>query len=238
MAADQAMLDLAERHAHGYLRLYRWDPHGLSFGRNEPALRRYDRTSIETLGIDVVRRPTGGRAVWHGEELTYALAAPTLWFGSLSEAYHTIHQMLAEALGALGVDVTLAAAPSGAAALGGGACFSGSAGGELLAGGRKILGSAQLRQGQSMLQHGSLLLGGSQKRVAEVTTGQAPGSHETTLRAALGRVVSFEEAGLAIVSAARAWEGRWHEAGAAAEVSQQAQEHQGRFRSVEWTWRR
>src|SRR5512143_1343027 len=110
MALDQTLLDLAEQTGEGFLRLYGWSPSCLSFGRHEPALRRYDRTLIETLGLDVVRRPTGGRAVWHARELTYAVAAPVSWFGTLSQSYCEIHQILARAIVSLGAPATLAPA--------------------------------------------------------------------------------------------------------------------------------
>ena len=64
MAIDSALLDLVDRSGGAFLRLYRWEPHCLSFGRHEPASRRYDRARIAELGLDCVRRPTGGRAVW------------------------------------------------------------------------------------------------------------------------------------------------------------------------------
>jgi lipoate-protein ligase A len=63
MALDQALLEAAERRGVATLRLYSWQPATLSFGRNEPALRRYDRAEIERLAMPAVRRPTGGRAV-------------------------------------------------------------------------------------------------------------------------------------------------------------------------------
>ena len=85
MAVDQALLDLAAGEGRAFLRIYRWEPSCLSFGRNEPALRRYDRAAIERQGLDTVRRPTGGRAVWHADEVTYAVAAPIDTFGSLAE---------------------------------------------------------------------------------------------------------------------------------------------------------
>jgi lipoate-protein ligase A len=91
MAIDQALLDRAERQGESWLRLYRWAPHCLSFGRHEPATRRYDPDRIAELGLDTVRRPTGGRAVWHAQELTYAVAAPSARFGSLPAAYLEIH---------------------------------------------------------------------------------------------------------------------------------------------------
>src|SRR6266545_6012321 len=74
MAIDETLLRLAEVDRSGFLRLYAWTPACLSFGRHEPALRRYCRDRIEARGIDVVRRPTGGRAVWHDIELTYSVA--------------------------------------------------------------------------------------------------------------------------------------------------------------------
>jgi lipoate-protein ligase A len=87
MAIDQALLDEVDRGGEvSYLRLYRWNPPCLSFGRNEPALARYDRAEIERLGLDVVRRPTGGRAVWHDDEVTYAVAAPVAAFGCLRDS--------------------------------------------------------------------------------------------------------------------------------------------------------
>ena len=108
MALDQALLHAAARTGAAWLRLYRWDPPCLSFGRNEPALARYDREAIERLGLDVVRRPTGGRAVWHEHEATYAVAAPVAAFGSLRVAYRLIHQRLAAALRSLGVPAIIA----------------------------------------------------------------------------------------------------------------------------------
>src|SRR5437660_12657748 len=106
MALDQALLDEAERTGRTFLRLYRFDPPCISFGRNEPARERYDAGAIARLACDVVRRPTGGRAVWHEHEVTYAVAAPVAAFGSLRDAYREIHQRLAAALQALGADAT------------------------------------------------------------------------------------------------------------------------------------
>src|ERR1051326_6528967 len=60
MAIDAALLDLAAGEGAAFLRLYRWEPHCLSFGRHEPALRRYDVERIRSLELDCVRRPTGG----------------------------------------------------------------------------------------------------------------------------------------------------------------------------------
>ena len=107
MALDQALLERASA-GERWLRLYRWSPHCLSFGRHEPALRRYDRARIEARRLEVVRRPSGGRAVWHAEELTYAVAAPVDALGGLRQAYEEIHRMLLAALRLMGVRAEMA----------------------------------------------------------------------------------------------------------------------------------
>ena len=202
MAVDQSLLDDAARSGTATLRLYRWDPPCLSFGRNEAATQHYDRRRIEQLGIDVVRRPTGGSAVWHEHEVTYAVAAPIEIFGSLRQAYLAIHERLATALRSLGADVTLA--PTRLPALPPSrppACFSAAVGGEILASGRKLVGSAQVRKRGAFLQHGSILLDGSQEMIQAVSLQPSAVSGATNLSAVLGRLVAFEEVAQAIAGA-------------------------------------
>lgn len=184
MAADEALLDRVLRSGGAFLRLYRWDPPTLSIGRNQ---------QVTVHGIPVVRRPTGGKAVWHDDEVTYAVAAAIASFGSLRDAYCRIHTRLAKALRSLGVDASLApygptVRPSDRPT----SCFAAPAGGEILVGGRKLVGSAQVRRGNAFLQHGSILLDGSQA----AATGAGG---ETTLQAVLGRAVTFEEVTAAII---------------------------------------
>ena len=138
MAVDLALLDDADRDGSSALRLYRWDPPCLSFGRNESAIGHYDRAKIERLGIDVVRRPTGGSAVWHEHEVTYAVAAPIDTFGSMREAYCAIHEKIAAALRSLGADATLAPTrPPARPPTRPNSCFDAAVGGEVLVNGRK-----------------------------------------------------------------------------------------------------
>jgi lipoate-protein ligase A len=233
MAIDVALLREAQA-GRAALRLYRWSPPCLSFGRNEPALSRYDPGRIAERGLATVRRPTGGRAVWHENEVTYAVAAPCDHFGSLPEAYRAIHRMLSRALARLGVPATLAARRGRAPAPGAGACFASPVGGEIVAGGRKLVGSAQVRQGTAFLQHGSILLTDGQKVVTDVSIRQTIGTGATSLSAVLGRSVTFEEVADAIIAEARAsWTGRWTERRpepSAAEIACFADEG--------WTWRR
>ena len=236
MALDQGLLDLAHETSSGFLRLYRWDPPCLSFGRNEPALRRYDRERIERLGLDVVRRPTGGRAVWHASELTYAVAAPLASFGSAPRAYRAIHRLLAATLARLGVETDLAPAPGGPVSLASGPCFSRAVGGELLLDRRKVVGSAQLVEGGAFLQHGTLQLEDTQAVVRELsgTGAAAPSAPGWDSTSGLG----FGELADAVAQAARAWPGTWTRIEIDSRLREAARIHEGQFRSPEWTWRR
>ncbi len=238
MAVDMALLELSARHGEGFLRLYQWAPHCLSFGRHEPARQRYQRDAIEALGLDVVRRPTGGRAVWHGRELTYSVTAPTAAFGPLQAAYRTIHQTLRHALADLGVDATLATPPDRQRGLDAGACFTQPVGGEILVGGRKVVGSAQMRQGNVFLQHGSILLDDDQHMVARLTRGDPPEGTEAPLNRLLGTPVAVGDLADVVAAAARHWTGEWLQDDRRDERAEVAAEHSGRFRSSEWTWRR
>lgn len=240
MAVDEALLDLAGSERIGVLRLYRWAPATLSFGAHEPALRRYDRDRIEVLGLPVVRRPTGGRAVWHADEVTYAVAAPADTFGSLAETYHAIHSAIADALRALGAPVSLARKPAEPPALDDGACFASPVGGEIVAQRRKVVGSAQLRRGDTFLQHGSILLSGSQATVNDVTRGAPPDGADVALTKVLGHAVDVSTVNHALARAARdAWPGDWSDIGSLAQrTAALAERHLDRFRSDDWTWRR
>lgn len=231
MAIDEALLHAADRSGTAALRLYRWDPPCLSLGRNEPALARYDRAKIEQRGLDVVRRPTGGRAVWHEHEVTYAVAAPIAAFGSLRESYLRIHDRLARGLHRLGVPAQLAShhRPSGLDATPG-ACFAAPVGGEIVVNGNKVVGSAQVRLGTAFLQHGSILLDGTQEMVSEVSYQPSAVSSSTTLSAVLGRPVSFQEVADAIIAV---WDHRVPPAPARLRPPAPA-----RFSDPAWTWRR
>jgi len=187
MAVDEALLDDVVKSGGAFLRLYRWAPPTLSIGRNQP---------LDDVIPDApwVRRPTGGQAVWHEHEVTYAVAAPIAQFGSLRNAYCQIHTRIAAALRSLGVEALLAPArlarPASPARQV--SCFAAPVGGEIIANGRKLVGSAQVRRGDAFLQHGSILLGGSQP---------ASRNGETTIATVLGRTVSFDEAASALIGA-------------------------------------
>ena len=240
MAIDLALLDRTERLGEIWLRLYRWNPHCLSFGRHEPAVRRYDVDRIKQLGLDTVRRPTGGRAVWHATELTYAITAPTGRFASARMAYLEIHQLLREALCSIGVQGSLAPSTR-MASLGAGSCFSQPAGGEVLVNGRKIVGSAQLRRGTSFLQHGSILLEDAQVFVDTLKRGvpAAAPSRVELPSLLLGRQVDPREMAEAVTrTAATSWGNDWIRIEDENEILDAASGYFPLFQSADWTWTR
>jgi lipoate-protein ligase A len=242
MAIDHSLLDRAQYQGESWLRLYQWGPNCLSFGRHEPASRRYDSARITRLGIDTVRRPTGGRAVWHAEELTYAVAAPSARFGSLPAAYLEIHVMLAAALQGLGAGVSLAPRVR-TPALDTGPCFCQPAGGEIMIGERKVVGSAQLRQGDALLQHGSILLEDNQGFVLGLMRGAImPEPLRRPRSSALSQDAGpFQRAAVAEAvtrAAGTYWRGDWNPSPDTAPLLHQAAALFPHYRSTEWTWGR
>ncbi|MBI4513534.1 MAG: hypothetical protein HY702_05430 [Gemmatimonadetes bacterium] len=176
MATDVALALTTARTGRITIRFYRWAPACLSFGRNQPAAGRYDVARLAALRVDVVRRPTGGRAVLHDDEVTYALAFPARALGGPRSAFLALHAALARGLRSLGVDAhAVAAERAGAPRVPlAGPCFAQPAPGEIVVHGRKLVGSAQARIGGALLQHGSILLSGSQQRAAESEGSGAP----------------------------------------------------------------
>jgi lipoate-protein ligase A len=239
MAIDLTLLDRAEQLGESWLRLYQWKPHCLSFGRHEPVTRRYDVERIRALKLDTVRRPTGGRAVWHGRELTYAVAVPSPRFGSLGQAYLEIHAMLADSLRQLGAAASLAPRQR-AAPVEAGACFSQPVGGEVMVGGRKIIGSAQLRRASALLQHGSILLEEDQGIVVGLASGSPGGEAPTSsLAMILDRPVGILEMTQAVArAAAERWPGKWERTPLAWFIGDAAARYFPHFQSPAWTWAR
>jgi lipoyl(octanoyl) transferase len=270
MAIDSALLLSVRAGGAPVVRLYRWAPACLSLGRNQPARGLYDLALAASRGIDFVRRPTGGQGVLHDDELTYAVVAPVATIGRPRAAYRRINEALVAALRTLGVPAgiageALAAAPpalpgpaptvSAAGQVGGGggapaswseACFRRPAAGELVAGGRKLAGSAQRVEGGVVLQHGSLLVGGSQAAAEDLLVARAllPAGADgnpgwTTVAAELGARPSWA----ALVAAATAgFEGRLGTSLAPSHLSPAEAADAGRlrerYRSGAWTWRR
>ncbi|MEK6612306.1 MAG: hypothetical protein AABZ29_05960 [Gemmatimonadota bacterium] len=192
MACDVALMARARRTGESVFRVYAWSSPTLSFGRHEAARGRYDAAAIAAAGVDVVRRPTGGRALLHDREVTYSVTAPVDPAVSLPASMRRINQLLLRTLHRLGVpaieaDEPRSMRPEGAA------CFALPAPGELTLGARKLVGSAQMRHDGALLQHGSILLDDDQARIAGFAVGPyLPAAPAATLHSALGPHLVFE----------------------------------------------
>jgi len=158
------------------LRLFRFQPHGITLGHAQDPARALDLERCREDGVPWAVRPTGGRAIFHAEEWTYSLAAPIAdagWGGSLAEAYARASWLIRASLARLGVPAVLAARaargpdPAPGERHASSACFAATARHEILLGGRKLAGSAQRRTARALLQQGSILLGPGHLRLAD-----------------------------------------------------------------------
>lgn len=253
MGVDQALLASVQEGGAPVLRLYVWDPPCLSLGRNQHAAGLYDMDRAAAAGIDIVRRPTGGLAVLHDRELTYCVLAPITTFGGARAAYAAINSALVHGLRSLGVPAELAAVsdrparrPAGDAA---DPCFQAPAPGEVVAAGRKLVGSAQRYEGGALLQHGSILLDGTQAAVLDLlvpegrqaAASQAPDmpAGSVTLRELLGSVPRVEQLVEALQSGFRTMFGiPLAPDSLTREERVRAHGLEAQFRTAAWTWRR
>ena len=202
MALDEALMERAAETGEWICRVYAWAEPTVSFGRNQSALRHYDRGRIDARGLAVVRRPTGGRAILHHREVTYSVAGPTTDAGGLHESYVLINRLLVDGLRRLGIDVTVAAARVQAMQPGPVPCFDHPSSGELVAQGRKLVGSAQWRSDRALLQHGSILVDDDQRVLTELVKEPQPEPPPAaTLRELLGSAPSLPDVAGAIFSA-------------------------------------
>jgi lipoate-protein ligase A len=227
------------------LRLYRWNPECLSLGYFQPWAEA-DTAACAAAGVDLVRRPTGGRAILHADELTYSLAAPADYpglAGRILDSYRAISAVLLAGLARLGVAAEWAA--SAAAGDKSAACFDTPGDYEITAAGRKLIGSAQTRTGGAILQHGSLLLGADVARLHSLL--HLPGIAASELAGrmialdeAAGRRIAFDEAAAAIAGAfEREW-GVAFEPGQPSDAEWQAtaELRAARYANPAWTRRR
>jgi lipoyl(octanoyl) transferase len=208
MAIDEAILeDVADGQSPPTLRIYGWQPPGVSLGHRQP----WDVVDLDRcahFGWDVVRRPTGGRAILHIDELTYSVCAPVgepRVRGGVLESYQRLSQALLVGLRYMGLSPTQAASSDVAVGSDGPACFDSPSNYEITFLGHKLIGSAQVRRHQAMLQHGTLPLHGDVGRLADALRFDDPRARSrladrlrqkaATLEMALGRRLSLSEAG-------------------------------------------
>jgi lipoate-protein ligase A len=239
MARDVALLDRARHSDEAVFSIYEWSRPTLSLGRNQAARDQYDRDAIRAAGIDVVRRPTGGRALLHHHEVTYSVAAPT-GDASLRKSYDRINRILVHGLALLGIEARVATdgvtAPPGTVP-----CFADPAPGELLAAGRKLVGSAQWRADGALLQHGSILVEDDQSLIAPLMIDRIADTFRAsaaTLSALLGRRPAASEVASALFSSVRELEDEFADSLDEAEIRTDALERAREFENELWTWRR
>ncbi len=212
MAQDAAILAAVEQNeAPPTLRLYRWNPPCLSLGYSQPS-SDVDLARLDERGWELVRRPTGGRAILHTDELTYAVIGPKSdprLAGGLMESYRRISRALFQALLSLGVAVEVHQGKN-PLAYHQPVCFENPSDFEITVGGKKIIGSAQARKKKGILQHGSLPLRGDLTRITQVlhypTEEERKEAARTllekgeTVAGVLGEEISWDQAAQALIN--------------------------------------
>jgi len=203
------------------LRFFAWAPPTVSLGYGQPLDRHVDVAACRALGVGLVRRPTGGSAIYHDgpeRELTYSVVASNEDLGiapDLLETYHWIARALVRGLRALGAPAEIVPVTGTRGLAAPAFCFARTGRYEIEIGGRKVVGSAQRRHGACFLQHGSVLLGADVARLRRLfPTTPDPLATMTTLEAALGYRPKFEDVAGALARAFEAEHGLRLEPGA------------------------
>jgi len=240
MAVDHALLESVQRDRAPTLRLYRWQPACLSFGRNQPARGFYDAATAARLGIDIVRRPTGGLAVLHDRELTYSFVAPASLLGGPRSTYLAVNRALVAGLRRIGVPAEVSGGAERSSFGSVGPCFAEPAAGEVVVAGRKLVGSAQRCEQHTILQHGSILLDGTQAEIGSIAAVPFDMSgRATSISAVLGALPDFDEMASAIAEGFRDACGICLAPGElSAGVVARVAELEQLYASSDWTWRR
>jgi lipoyl(octanoyl) transferase len=216
MAVDEAILRaVAEKHAPPTLRFYGWQPACVSIGYAQPLVAEIDLERCQRDGVDWVRRPTGGRAILHVDELTYSVVAPQddpRTAGGVVESYCRLSRGLCAGLTALNLDVAQANYQRQAERRQklSAACFDLPSHYEVTVAGRKLVGSAQTRRLGVILQHGTLPLVGDITRLIDYLKLEDEDQRAAmqrklrrraaTLEEVLGRPISWDEAVRAMVA--------------------------------------
>lgn len=207
MAIDEAIMQaVADGAAPPTIRFYGWSPPCLSLGYFQDREKAVDLEACELLGVDCVRRPTGGRAVLHEHEVTYAVIVPEahpLMPKGVTESYRVLSQGILWGLRDLGCAAELSQGKKERDRSLSAACFDAASWYELVVEGKKLVGSAQMRQNKVILQHGSLLLRFDPAKLVYLLFGeknfhklsliQGLTNTVAALEEVLGREVSFDE---------------------------------------------
>ena len=207
MAVDEALTEgCRSGESLPVFRTFGWIPAAISFGYTQDPAEEFELATCQSHGIGLVRRLTGGRAVYHDKEVTYSVIVADddpIMAGSVHEAYFNINQGLAKGLTVLGIDTEFEKSkfePDREKIKS--PCFTSAARFELNYQGRKIVGSAQRKFDNVLLQHGSILLEGHQVEMVDLTNFEARKKDilknyllkkTTSASEILNRLVSYEE---------------------------------------------
>jgi len=209
MAIDEAIMrGVLEGLAPSTLRFYGWEPPCVSIGYSQSLEKEIDLARCAGAGVDWVRRPTGGRAILHVDELTYSVVTrldDPRAAGGVVESYRRLSRGLVAGLSLLGVPAIQAEYQRNENTNGfSSACFDVPSHYEVTVDGKKLVGSAQVRRQGVLLQHGTLPLYGDITRLVDYLRLDSDAEREAlrrklaqraaTLETALGRRVEFEEA--------------------------------------------
>jgi len=196
MAVDICSMRLVESGAaDAVFRTYTWEPHCLSIGRFQRPCREADVRRLLQDGYHIVRRPTGGRAVWHGDELTYSLTAREdhpLVSGGIEQSLRNVAGILLAALERVGVKARLSPGKRELTSEGRShnPCFTSHGICEVITDdGRKLVGSAQARSRGVFLEHGSILFTNQQAKAADYLPGDTCENKRENLRRVLAEGV-------------------------------------------------
>jgi lipoyl(octanoyl) transferase len=209
MAVDEAVEEAVSTFSSlPTLRLFAWNPACLSLGRGQNS-SDVDPNALLVSGWDLVRRPTGGRAILHTDEITYSVILRQdhpIAAGGVLESYRRLAGALLESLQILGLQARADKTydmPAGSKA-NAPVCFEVPSNYEITADGKKLIGSAQSRRLECVLQHGTLPLTGDLTRITRVLCFRSESErqdaaarlleHATTLETVLNRAVSWQEA--------------------------------------------
>jgi len=253
MALDAAILEsVGAGLAPPTLRLYGWEPPCLSLGYAQP-VDDVDQATLADQGWDLVRRPTGGRAILHTDELTYAVVAPADHpdlRGGVLQSYRRLSRGLIAGLARLGLTVDPAQGePIPAGGRENPICFEMPSAYEITVGGRKLLGSAQVRRREGILQHGTLPLAGDLSRICSALRYEDDAARElartrvrqraATLEDLLHRPVQWNQAARALQSGFEEGLGWDLRAGELLETEREKalQLERGQFQNRTWTER-
>lgn len=214
MAVDEAVLEAVGRgDALPTLRLYAWEPACLSLGHGQP-FADADHTALEKNDWDIVRRITGGRAILHTDELTYAVITPPdepRMEGDIITSYQRISKVLLAALESLALPVTATPHAQPDPAQANPVCFEIPSHYEITVDDKKLIGSAQARRKEGVLQHGTLPLTGDLARITQALAFDTEPARQDaadrltqkalTVETALGRPISWDQAAAAFENA-------------------------------------